>query len=394
MKKLQDPDIQAIIQSNLNTEPQSLLLKLSKRQDIPVKEIIEQIIGRKKAKEKLPELAQNPAIIFPAVISMEQCSSEITAKFKADLFSGDRFIDLTCGLGVDARFFARNFKRVDLIEPNESLIGIVKHNFEVLGINNAHFHNTNAAEFISNFSGKADLIYIDPSRRSKENNKVFLLDDCEPDILNLLPKLLEISNVVMIKTAPMLDIDKALEQLKNTERVIVLSLNNECKEVLYIVKKEFTSEPVIETQNIFKTGVRQSFQFLKSAERNLSVFYSDPSTYLFDPNSSIAKAGAFKSVSEIFNLNKLSGNTHLYTSNKLCVDFPGKKYEVIACCRYDKKEIQKFLPEKKAVIIIKNFPETIESVKKKLGLKEGGEFYLFCVRNKEEKPVLIIGKLL
>ena len=394
MKNIQDPEIQQIISSNLNADPQALLLKLSKRKDLPVKEIIEQITGRKKAKDKLPELAQNPAVIFPAGISMEQCSSEVTAKYKSELFSGNGFIDLTCGFGVDARYFSFSFKHLFLVEPNSELIEIVKHNFEVLGIKNANFFNGTAQEFLEGFSQKVDLIYIDPSRRSKDNSKVFLLEDCVPDIINTLPRLFELSNRIMIKTAPMLDIDKALNGLINIEKVIVLSLNNECKEVLYLANKSFTGEPLIETVNLSKAGTKQSFSFFKAKEKSLSVAYSDILGYLYDPNSSVSKAGAFKSVADHFKFNAISGNTHLYTSSEFSDDFPGKKYKVLASFKYDKKEIQKQVSDSKLIIILKNFPDTLEQVKKKLGIKEGGENYLFCFRNKDEKPVLVLASLI
>jgi ubiquinone/menaquinone biosynthesis C-methylase UbiE len=382
-------ELQEFISTHEKDDPVQLALKLAKEKNPLVKEIVNQIKSRQKAKEKLPSFYNTPKIIYPEYISMEQCSSEKTAAFKAGYFRGKTLIDLSAGFGVDALFLAKNFQEVILIEPNQELQEIVKHNYSCFGVNHAKFINSTAEDFLNSYKGKADCIYIDPSRRTQTNQKAVLLSDYKPDVPKILDRLFEISQTILIKTAPLLDIQAALTELSCVAKVIVVSVNNDCKEVLYLLIKNFSEEPEVETVN-HKAKKKQLFKFKYSSEKKCEVKFSLPETYLYEPNSSVMKAGAFKTIADHFKLNKLHPNSHLYTSDQEISDFPGRIFKSEAVVKPDKKEISKYLPEGKANISLRNFKGTVQEFQKKMNIKDGGEKYLFATTDPDGKPICII----
>ena len=255
-----NPEVQKFITENLQNTISEVALKLSKAKELPAKEILHQLKGRQKAKNKIPSWFEIPEIIFPEGISIEQCSSEITAKFKSSLVSGNKLIDLSAGFGIDSAFFSKVFNEVLLVEPNSELIEIVAHNFSLLNIKNASFYNEQAENFIKNYKEQVDCIYIDPSRRSADNRKQINLKDCAPDIIQLQTSLFTVSPKILIKTSPLLDIHVALTQLKDTKKIIILAYQNECKEVLYLLERNFSGLPAIEAVNI-KANTKDIFSF-------------------------------------------------------------------------------------------------------------------------------------
>ena len=386
-KRILEKEVQNYIIQNINIDPLKLIFKKSPFENITMKEIVEQIDGFKRAKKKLPNEFCQKGIYYPPKISLEQCSSMQTGLYKSALISGDSIIDITSGMGVDDYYFSKVFKKLYYCELNKNLHNITKHNFNILNINNVTFFNGDGIEFIKKIK-KVDWIYADPGRRDENIKKVFLLSDCLPNIPKNLNHLFNKTNKILLKLSPLLDISSAINELKFVKEVHIVSVKNECKELLIILENEYTDEIKIKTINI-ETKQNQTFNFSKNKETTLAANFSEIKDYLYEPNSSIMKSGGFNSLSIKFNTPKLHPNSNLYTSEKLINEFPGKIFKIDKIINYDKKQIKKAVPEMKANISTRNFPFKIEEIKKKNKIKDGGEIYLFFTTNFENKPVVI-----
>ncbi|MFD2246233.1 THUMP-like domain-containing protein [Pontibacter ruber] len=378
------------IAEHLHQHPSELMLQAKRYPDLPMLELVQQIQARQKAAGKLPSWVANPDVVFPVTLSVEQSSSEATAAFKASLVSGKLLVDLTGGFGVDSLYFAKRFEQVVHVEQNQELQEIAKYNFGLLGADNVHSINTTAQQFLESFESIADVIYLDPARRGGRDEKVHLLEDCEPDILRLLPQLLRKAHTVILKTSPMLDIDLAVEQLGTVAQVWVVALQNECKEVLYFISRAATGEAERHAVNLLASGGMQQLTFTKSQEDQAKVTFADPEAFVYEPNTAILKAGGYRSIAAKYNLHKLHPNSHLYTSSTYVADFPGRAFRCSGTSRYNKKELLPLLPQKKANITVRNFPESVAEIRKKTGIKEGGEVYLFFTTDMHQKPVVLV----
>jgi len=380
------------IQKHQTKKLPEIALLLSKHPELDKEFILNQINGIQKAKNKLLEFANTEGIIFPSKLSFEQCSSEQTANYKniiirhSGLDSESSIKDLTGGFGIDSYYFSKQAKQVTYIEPNKDLFKIVEQNFKTLKANNIQTINLTCEEFLKDNPPKFDLAYIDPSRRN-ENQKVFMLADCAPNIVELQDDIFNIAPKILVKTSPILDIKQSIKELKTVTEVWVISVNNECKEVLYLLEDKLTANPTINTINLEKNSQEFSFDF--ETEENTNTDYSEPLNYLYEPNTSILKAGAFKSITQTFEVKKIAPNTHLYTSQNLIEDFPGRVFKIENTIPYQPKAFKK-LGIKKANASCRNFKESVEQVKKKLNLKDGGETYLFAITDNTKKPILIL----
>jgi 16S rRNA G966 N2-methylase RsmD len=380
------------IEANKQKPVAGLALLLSKKPELDSTFILAQINGIQKAKNKLPEFYNNPNIVYPTKLSMEQCSSERTGIYKSSLFrhSGldpeSSIIDLTGGFGIDSFYFSKQFEQVTYIEQNIELFDVVSQNFEKLKASNIELINATAEDFLENTNKKVDVVYIDPSRRN-ENQRVFKLDECTPNIIELAPAIFKIVDKILVKTAPLLDIKQSLKDLKYVSKVWVISVENDCKEVLYLLEKNTDTEPQIHTINLTKKN--QEFNFDFEQEQHANTSFSEPQNYLYEPNSSILKAGAFNSIAKKYEVKKLSPNTHLYTSDELIQNFPGRTFKIEQILPYSTKEFKK-LRIKKANISCRNFKEKPEMVKKKLKLQDGGSTYIFATTDLNGKPILIV----
>jgi 16S rRNA G966 N2-methylase RsmD len=323
-------------------------------------------------------------------LSLEQSSSELTGRYKASLIQGKLLIDLTGGFGIDSFYFAQQFEQVHYVEQNPELTAIAAHNAAVLGATNIHFHNSLAADFLKNFTGTANCIYLDPARRGSANQKLHFLSDCEPDVLQLLPLLFRKADQILLKTSPMLDIEQARQQLGHVSTITVVAVDNECKEVLYLLTKTTPPEPDYVAVNLHATKAEIVFKFKKSAEEAAAITYTEPQQFIYEPNSAILKAGGFKSVAQQYHVYKLHRNSHLYTSETLVTDFPGRVFSCRAVCKYQKKAISPHLPAKKANLTARNFPEPVAAIRQKLGLPEGGDQYLFATTDVHQKPIILV----
>ena len=385
MQELLQPEIQQFIRLHENEDPFHLSLTLAKAntESWPIKLIIEQIQARQKAKLKMPGWYQQPGILFPPPVSVEQASSEITARFKSSLVNGKIAVDLTGGMGVDSHFLSTKFDQVHYVEQDEHLATLAQHNFTTLQLQNVKVHHQTADDFLSQLSEKVDLIFIDPSRRTQK--KVFRLEDSEPNIEKLLPILWKKTSRVLLKSSPLQDISHALKLLNQVCEVWVVAIQNDCKEVLYLLSPN-QPEITINCHNIKKES-NELFSFQHDDEAT-SINYSLPHRYLYEPNVAILKAGAFKSIAAKFDINKLHKNSHLYTSDNIIEAFPGRIFKVEKLLQFSKKAA-KHLPAK-LNIISRNFPLSVQKISAKLSIKEGGEQYLIAttLSNNEKKLIL------
>lgn len=375
----------------------TLLLKHKTVGGLPFSLIAQQLVGRRKAKHKLPIFYNTKGIVYPPSINLEQCSSEATAKFKVHLVESalinrNTFVDLTSGFGADSFFLSKICKLVIAVEPNQSLLSIAVHNQQLLGARNISPLHQTAQGYLTTTKQPVDLFYIDPSRR-KQSNKVFKLSDCEPDVTQLQEKLFQLSNWVLIKTSPLLDIQQGLRELTHVEEVVVVSVENECKELLFLQHKGFQGEATIRAVNLIQDGnILHDFSFGMSQERELENEFGELADYLYEPNASILKAGAFKWIAQKFDLRKIQVNTHLYTSASLIKNFPGRVFKVNAINPSD-KNLHQLLPEGKANVVTRNYPLSAEALKKKLKLKDGGEKFVIGFSEQKRKTIVLASKV-
>lgn len=378
-------DIQQFINVNLNADIPGLILRKSPFPGVSSKELAEQIDSKKRCQYKLPLWFGTEFIYYPQKLAIEQASSEIAAKYKAELIQGDEIIDLTGGFGVDTLFFAMKAKSVTHCELNKELSEISEHNSRILGVD-INYVNSNGLDYLSTSNKIFSTIYIDPSRRV-DSKKVFMLKDCEPDIISNLQLLKEHSSRILIKTAPLLDIQSIIRELIQVSAIHVISLKNECKELLVLIdKKQMTEDPLITCALLGDD--ENSYCFRLSEEREFQITeYSEPLKYIYEPDAALLKAGCFKLITRDFRMNKIHQHTHLYTSGELQNSFPGRKFKLKKAWNYGK-----FIKEhqfNKANIICRNFSLSPEELRKKLKISDGGnEYLLFCTGLKDERMVL------
>lgn len=378
-------EVQDFIATNLKSDITKIVLKGSPFNNVSIQEIAEQIVSKNKCIKKLPTWYAAKNIYFPNKLNIEQTSSEKTANYKANLVSGNSLIDITGGFGIDAFYFSKKIKTVTHCEINKELSKIVTHNFKQLNAKNIETQVADGIDFINQFEQNFDWIYSDPSRRNEEK-KVFLLEDCLPNIPKHLDDLFLKTNNILLKVSPILDISSALNELKNVKEIHVVAIENDVKELLFLLEKKYVKPISIKTINIQKNE-EQIFNFTLYEEAIPS--FSEPKNYLYEPNSAILKAGAFNQISQQLKIDKLHQHSHLYTSTNL-IDFPGRKFKIKHCITYDKKKLKKIMTSKKANITTRNFPETVAQIRKKTKLKDGGTDYLFFTTNINNNHIVLI----
>jgi 16S rRNA G966 N2-methylase RsmD len=380
-------EIQEFINDNLNSDITSLILKGTSFTSVETKEIIEQIEAEKRCKTKLSTWFNTKNIYYPNKLNIEQTSSEITANYKSNLIEGDSIIDLTGGFGVDCFYFSKQFKSVEHCEINKNLSEIVSHNFKQLKVDNINTHKIDGIDYLINTNKQFDWIYVDPSRRHDSKGKVFFLNDCLPNIPAHINMLFKHSKNIMIKTSPLLDLSAGIDELKHVKTIHVVAINNEVKELLWILENDFNGNIQIKSVNI-KKETNEVFNFSMNDEKHLDSEYSKPLTYLYEPNSAILKAGAFHSISNQLNVFKLHKHSHLYTSEVL-INFPGRHFKIEKTIPYNKKNLKKEAINK-ANITTRNFLETVQQIRKKFRIKEGGVLYLFFTTDIYNNKIIIV----
>lgn len=394
---------QAFISAHLTTDVRALVLR-AQPGDLDIKKVAAQIVARQKAREKLPTWYANDKLVFPPALSVEQASSERTAQYKASLVSGRLLLDLTGGMGVDAWAFAQWVDNVMYVERNPELAALAAHNLPLLGTRNVVVRTGNGLDLLTTLSENenlfepADWIYLDPHRRNDQGGKVVRLEDCEPDVSqpNLVSALLKKATRILFKASPLLDIDMAVRQLHGVvNSVHVVAVQGEVKEILFTLGNQPTAKENVtfNAVNILADHtVNLSFRW--GDEREADVNFGNPEQYVYEPNAAVLKAGAFRLVAARFGLAKLAPNSHLYTSDVLRTDFPGRTFTLQSISRPDTKTLKTLLPAMKANLTVRNFPQSVAELRKKLNLSEGGDVYILATTlSNGDKRLLITKKI-
>jgi len=385
-----NPEIQKFIVENTGLDTSKLALKKNPFSKIDFKIILNQIESRTKSKDKLSIWFNCENIIYPSKVSVEQTSSETTAKYKSQIISGENLIDLSGGFGVDDFYFSKKVNQIIHCEINTDLSKIVAHNFKQLNALNINCISGDSKDILEKINQKFNWIYIDPSRRNDAKGKVFMLKDCLPNVPDLQSFYFKYADNILIKTAPILDLKAGLSELKNVKTIHIVAVDNEVKELLWEIIKTYEGKTNIKTIN-FNKEKEELFDFQIDSE--VISKYNLPEKYIYEPNGAIMKSGGFSDVGIKFSLNKLHLHSHLYTSNEI-IDFPGRVFEIEKVVNYSKSEMKGNLEGKKANITTRNFPESVENIRKKWKIKDGGNKYCFFTTDiKDNKIVLICTKI-
>lgn len=383
---LLQPEVQAYIKEHLNDTIADLAFKKSPFPNLSMPDLLAQIESKQKAKSKLSKWYTTPNLVFPTKLSIEQTSSEECAAYKASLVEGDSLIDLTGGFGIDCYYFAQRIKQVTHCEIQPELSAIVQHNYTQLQQANITCIAGDSLLYLATSKKQFDYIYLDPARRNQSKEKVFFLRDCTPNIVEHLDLLLRHTHTVLVKTAPLLDIQAGLSELKFVKAIHIVALQNEVKELLWIIEKGYEGEIVLQAVNLTKTQ-QHITTLLLSDER--AATYSEPQTYLYEPNSALLKTGKFNAISVHFNVDKLHQHSQLYTSSEL-VDFSGRRFKIKYNLPYNKATAKEYLQQQKANITVRNFPLKVDELRKKWKIKEGGETYIFFTTTYSNQKVFLI----
>ena len=396
MQHINEPTLQ-YISAHADSDVARLALCPSKDPQVDMAVALQQIAGRQKAKEKLPEWYATEGILYPKKVSMEQCSSSQTAEYKASLVEGASFADFSGGFGVDTAAFSKKFGKGWYVEPQEELCELFQHNCKVLDINNVDIINGSMEDNLASIE-HMDMIYLDPSRRDTHGRRVVSLTDCTPNLLEWKSALLERCNILMVKMSPMIDIFQTLRDLPETYAVHVVAVEGECKEVLFLLSRRdapwhvSTTSPTILAVDINKTATSCVETTLETEHTTPPQIAIELGTYLYEPNAAVMKAGIFNALSQQFQIAKLAKNTNLFTSNELHEDFPGRIFSIEAVHEFHPRKTAKELSHlESASIAVRNFPLTAEELRKTLKIKDGNTCYLFGCTLWDGRKVVVVG---
>ena len=386
-KAILKPEVQEFLHDHLEEQPSAVALRRSPFDDVTAMELAAQLDGRRRSRKKLPLWFNTPGIYFPGLLSIEQTSSSITALYKRSLIKkGETVIDLTGGFGVDSYYFSTKAKEVHHCEYNDELSRIAAHNAGRLHADNIFFHPVDGIAYLTSLNDAIfGTIYVDPSRRIKQQ-KVFRLQDCEPDVIGQLPLFLTKAEKVLIKAAPLLDIKAALKDLQHVKEVHIVSTQNECKELLFLLESNYTKTTDYLCIALGQEG-EKLFKFTEQQEQESRPDFSNPGKYIYEPDAALLKAGCFKYMAVAFNLCKLHQHTHLYTSDELNKSFMGRSFEVIFTERY--ADFKKKKESIKANVSTRNFPLKPDELKKKHKIKDGGTDYLFFCTGLQDELLVV-----
>ena len=388
-----DCDFQATInfvKEHAADDVQRLALEVRKYPEVDAHFALDQIAGRQKSRTKLPSWAEVDDLIFPPSVSMEQCSSEATASYKSSLVSGESLVDLTGGFGVDFSFLANRFSSAVYVERQEHLCHIAEHNFKVLGLSHVQVVNDNAEHYLATMP-VVDLIYLDPARRDGAGNRVFRLDDCTPNVVQLLDLLLTKGRHVMIKLSPMLDVSQALRQLRGVSEVHIVSVAGECKELLLLLSAKHEGDVKIVCVNDGQTFTYRLGEPVVMPMQWSGELPAEGDLYLYEPNASMMKAGCFGQLAQRYGLQAVAQQSHLFVAERPISDFQGRKFVVNDITTLNSKKLkQKLAGITQANVAVRNFPLKAAELAKRLRLKDGGSVYIFGTRLTNGKNVLLL----
>ena len=373
------------IRQHAADDVRKLALQGTKDAAVDLSMALQQIAGRQTALKKLPSWAAVERVLYPPHLNMEQCSSEQTARYKARLAgSGDMYVDLTGGLGVDFYWMSQGFKQRYYVERNAELCELVEHNFRTLG-HNCSVCCSDTATYLPTVP-HADVVFLDPARRNEHGGRTYDIKDCTPNILELLPLLMEKADKVILKLSPMLDWRKAVDDLQYVREVHIVSVDNECKELLLVLEQAERPLRLVCVNN------NQIFEV--SSHSSPLTFHPSPLTseqFLYEPNASIMKAGCFDALMQQYPIRQVSANSHLFLSSVEIEDFPGRRFQICAISSTNKQTLKETLAGvSRANITVRNFPMSVEQLRKKLHLKDGGDTYIFATTKADGAHCLYI----
>lgn len=388
------PALKRFIRDHAAEDTAKLLLASSRYPGIDIPFAVEQILARRQIRDKLPEWYANDDLIYPSRLAAEQCSSEPTARYKQRLLLGTACCDLTGGLGVDSYYFSRRpGTAVTYIERHPLYCEAARHNFAALRAPDIRILNADARNLLRDL--RTDTCYADPARRADSNRRVFALADCEPDILQLKPLLLENARRLIVKISPMADIGETLRLLPETREVHVISARNECKELLFLLEGDSPSPsaPLIHAIDLHPgTPDTHPFTFTLPEEKEAPLETAPAvGAYLYEPHAALLKSGAFKLIALRHGIRKLHRHSHLYTSDTLLADFPGRRFRVTDTLPFSGKLLKQLatrLPQ--ANLTIRNFPLTVAELRTRSRIREGGPLYLFATTLSDNRKVLLL----
>jgi 16S rRNA G966 N2-methylase RsmD len=384
------------ISQHAHEDVRRLALQGSHDPDVDLTVALQQIAGRQKAKDKFPRLFDVEHIIYPPSISIEQASSELTARYKAELLKGDSVIDLTAGFGIDSLAFAEKCRQVVAVELNEMLVHVLENNCKILHINNIEPIIENAVHYLTRDIA-ADTIYIDADRRDTHGRKMVDIAQCEPNVLELKDLILSKCSRLIVKLSPMIELKNSLRQLPETTEIHIVAVKNECKEILLVLDTPpLTTHPKIVAINIDKDETCQRFEFSMEEEEQTSITTATQlGNYLYEPNAALMKSGAYKLIGKRYGASPLHYHTHLYTSAAQLIEFPGRTFKIINSSSFAKKELKSLLQGiSQAHVMIRNFPISADELRKKLKMQEGGELFLIGTTLFNEEKRLILARLM
>ena len=375
----------------------SLALKASKFPEVDMHFALNQIAGRQAAMKKLPLWAATEGVVYPPHISMEQCSSEFTARYKQGVLqrlAGTDYTltDLTGGFGVDFMYMSESSSKAVYVERNTALCDTARHNASVFGRTNVEIVNSLAEDYLKVMES-SDIIYADPARRDTSGARTYAISDCTPDVLELLPLLLAKARYVFIKLSPMLDHNKAVSDINSIQRCVkevhIVSTGGECKELLLLLSAD--SE---ENYNIYCINDTSEYSFTSDETTIPPSICNDEDyaeMYLYEPNASIMKAGCFGKLTRTYNMSVMAINSNLFLSHEIIGNFPGRSFRVLCTTTMNKKELSRALSGiKKANITVRNFPNTVAELRKRLKLGDGGNTYIFATTTSKAVHQLLI----
>lgn len=373
------------IKEHLNDDVKCLALSAFP-EDVDKNFVINQIYARQLLRHKLPSWAADDNLLFPSHLSVEQCSSELTALYKAFLVRGDTFADLTGGLGVDACFMSKSFEISHYVECQQQLCVLAEHNFATLGVNIKVFNDT--AESFLQHCGNYDCIFLDPARRDNYGRKMISLHDCSPDVSALLPPLFQKTGIIMLKLSPMIDISMILRELSDVAEIHVVAVKNECKEILVLMRQGFTGKTKYCCSDL-KDNNRFVYQEGEEDDA-LCQMADNVGHFLYEPNAALMKGGAFKLIGQRYGLSMLHKNSHLYTSDVLSDSFPGRVFSVQAYSDFNKKVKKELLKDLTAAsVIVRNFPVKADELRKMYNLKENSQHFVIATTMKGNRKIII-----
>ena len=381
---------QQYILDHQNEDPAAIMLSGKGVVGVSLQDLAQQIKARQVVRDKIPLWFKTPGLVYGPGKAIEQSSSQQTADLKSKLVNGSLIADLTGGMGVDSYFFSKSFQQVDYVEEDQSLCSIAANNFQALGADNIKVLAQTAEHYVSKLSQPVGCIYLDPDRRSggrRQNS----LEDYRPNLIQLLPRLWPWTDTILVKLSPMLDIKAVLMSLGNASAVHVISVKNEVKELLILLSKRLTQPLQYVGVNIASDGTVQTTRFDQGEETSANVVFSEPLNYLYEPNRSLLKLGAFNLVCHRFGVKKLHPNSHLYTSDQCVKEFPGRTFKVQWSAPYKPKEISKRISNGKANVTVRNFPMEVKSIRKKHKIRDGGQDYLFFTTGPQGDLMVIKG---